>query len=47
MTFFYQFGKFDATVPGLGLKINENELINFISSISLIVSSKSFSSSPG
>jgi hypothetical protein len=27
-------GKFEATVPGLGLKINENELINFISSIS-------------
>jgi len=40
-------GKSDATVPGLGLKINENEFINFISSINLRVSLKSFSFSPG
>ena len=40
-------GKFDATVPGLGLKINENEFINFTSSISFKVSLKSISFSPG
>ena len=40
-------GNSEATVPGLGLKINEKELINFTSSISLRVSLKSFSFSPG
>ena len=40
-------GKSEAMVPGLGLNINENEFINFISSMSFIVSLKSFSSSPG
>ena len=36
-----------ATVPGLGLKIKEYELINFIFFINWYVLSKSFSSSPG
>ena len=40
-------GKSEATVPGLGLNINENEFINFTSSISFKVSLKSLSVSPG
>ena len=40
-------GKLDATVPGLGLKMNEYEFINLISSISFKVYLKSISSSPG
>ena len=36
-----------ATVPGLGLKINEKEFMKFIFFIKLSVSSKSSSVSPG
>ena len=36
-----------AFVPGLGLKINENELMNFILSNKVNVSLNSFSVSPG
>ena len=39
--------RFEALVPGLGLKINEKELIKFILSNNLRVSLKSFSVSPG